>query len=108
MKKTSIVVMAIAFACALFVGQAFADEMKGDKEKWQAKETNRASEFIGKNVQNDQDEELGSVNDVLFNHKGQISYIILSRGGIAGIGEDLVPVPFKAEKLTIREDVIVL
>jgi hypothetical protein len=36
MKKTGIVIMAVVFACALFAGQAFADERKGEKVKPQA------------------------------------------------------------------------
>lgn len=36
MKKTGIVIMTVVFVCALFAGQAFADERKGEKVKSQA------------------------------------------------------------------------
>jgi sporulation protein YlmC with PRC-barrel domain len=108
MKKIGILT-AILFIFTLFAGQVFADEMKGQYgERGQFKETNRASEFIGKDVNNQTGENVGTVEDVVFDNQGNIHYIILSRGGVAGVGADMVPIPFKAEKFSFQEDAIIL
>jgi sporulation protein YlmC with PRC-barrel domain len=108
MRKLGILT-AILFVFTLFAGQSFAEEkMKGQYGEGQFKETNRASEFIGKDVNDQAGENIGTVDDVVFDNQGNINYIILSRGGIAGIGADLVPIPFKAEKFSFQEDTIIL
>jgi sporulation protein YlmC with PRC-barrel domain len=115
MRKLGILT-AILFVFTLFAGQAFADDkmkgqydkMKGQYGEGQFKDTNRASEFMGKDVKDLAGENIGTVDDVVFDNQGNINYIILSRGGVAGIGADLVPIPFKAEKFSFQEDTIVL
>jgi uncharacterized protein YrrD len=107
MRKIGILT-AILFIFTLFAGQAFADQMKGQYGEGKFKETNRASEFMGKDVNDQSGENFGTVEDVVFDNQGTIKYIILSRGGVAGIGADLVPIPFKAEKFSFQEDTIIL
>lgn len=105
MKKTGITFTAILFVCVSFLlGQAFAMH-HGEME---TKKLNRASEIMGQTVINQQDEELGDVENLLFDDEGNIKYIILSRGGVIGVGAELVPIPWKAQKIKIQEDAIVI
>ena len=57
-------------------------------------EVNKASSFIGMNVKNMQNENLGKVHDLVFDpQKGKISYAVLSIGGVLGVGDKLIAVP---------------
>ena len=59
-----------------------------------------ASRFLGDNIKNYQDEELGSIKDIMLDTStGEIAYVILSAGGILGIGEKLLAVPWYALEL---------
>ncbi len=61
------------------------------------KKINKASGLIGMEVQNPQKEKLGDVKDVVIDfNTGKISYVVLSHGGVLGIGEKLVAVPLNA------------
>ena len=53
-----------------------------------------ADMFIGQSVINTAGETLGDVNDLLFDRKGQISTVIIGVGGILGMGEKNVGVPY--------------
>jgi sporulation protein YlmC with PRC-barrel domain len=64
----------------------------------------RASEWIGHQVRTPQGEDLGSIDDVVFDNDGQIQYLILSRGGLLGIGATLIPVPFDSAEFTFDKD----
>ena len=118
MKKTGITFLAILFVFALFSGQALAEQQRQQTGEYtfqtggatgaQTHDINRASEIQGRNVQNPQGEDLGQVNDLVFDNQGNISYLILSRGGVMGVGGDLVPVPWKEDKITIQEDNVIL
>jgi sporulation protein YlmC with PRC-barrel domain len=67
--------------------------------------TQQASNIIGKDVKNDKGEEFGTVDDIII-IDGQAQYLILSHGGLLGIGEKLVPVPF--QRADVTEDAVVL
>jgi sporulation protein YlmC with PRC-barrel domain len=57
----------------------------------------RTSALIGMNVQNEQGETLGKVNDLVINlADGKILYAALSHGGVAGVGDKLFAVPLNA------------
>jgi sporulation protein YlmC with PRC-barrel domain len=53
----------------------------------------RASNLIGKEVRNPQDEEIGEVDDLVITQDGQV-HAIISVGGFLGMGEHLVAVPY--------------
>jgi len=58
------------------------------------KHCSKASDIIGMEVRNLQDEKLGKIDDLVIDLQGGgISYAILSSGGVLGIGDKLVPVP---------------
>jgi sporulation protein YlmC with PRC-barrel domain len=57
----------------------------------------RASKLIGSNIENQQGENLGEIDDLVMDPAtGRISYAVLSYGGVLGIGDRLTAVPFTA------------
>jgi sporulation protein YlmC with PRC-barrel domain len=58
----------------------------------------RSSGMIGNRVVNSKGENLGKIDDLIIDKKGTLKYAILSHGGLLGIGDKLVPVPWKALK----------
>jgi hypothetical protein len=107
MKKIGFTFIMIFFVSEFLTGQAFAQKMRTQYGAWETKELNRASEFIGKNVKNQLGENIGKVNDIIFNSSGNINYLILSRGGIMGIGAKLVPVPWQADNMEIQRGALI-
>ncbi|MEA2950844.1 MAG: hypothetical protein QOJ96_364 [Alphaproteobacteria bacterium] len=53
----------------------------------------RASKLVGLNVYNDNNESLGSINDLLTDKSGNIKAVVIGVGGFLGVGEHLVAVP---------------
>lgn len=59
------------------------------------------ADVTGTEVRNPQDQQLGTVEDVVLDSdNGGIRYVILSSGGVLGFGEDLVAVPWQALRTT--------
>jgi sporulation protein YlmC with PRC-barrel domain len=58
----------------------------------------RASKLVGLNVYNDNNESLGSINDLLTDKNGNIKAVIIGVGGFLGVGEHLVAIPFEKVK----------
>jgi sporulation protein YlmC with PRC-barrel domain len=56
------------------------------------------SKVIGLNVYNDNNENLGSINDLLMDKGGKIQAVVLSVGGFLGVGAHLVAVPYEKIK----------
>src|ERR1700737_3171657 len=54
----------------------------------------RASKMVGLSVYNDNDESLGSINNLLMDKDGKIKGVGLGIGGFLGVGGHLVRVPF--------------
>jgi len=55
----------------------------------------KSADIVGISVENHQGEELATVEEVaLHPETGKISYVVLAAGGVAGIGETLVAVPW--------------
>ncbi len=56
-----------------------------------------ADALIGKDVYNYDDEHVGDIKEIVLNTvTGEIAYVVLSFGGILGLGEKLFAVPWKA------------
>jgi sporulation protein YlmC with PRC-barrel domain len=56
-----------------------------------------ATRLLGEDIRNYEDEELGSIKDIMLDiSTGEIAYVILSAGGLLGIGEKLLAVPWYA------------
>jgi sporulation protein YlmC with PRC-barrel domain len=58
----------------------------------------RASKVVGLNVYNDNNESVGSINEILMDKSGNIKAVVLGVGGVLGVGEHLVAVPFDKVK----------
>jgi sporulation protein YlmC with PRC-barrel domain len=58
----------------------------------------RASKVVGLNVYNDNNENLGSINDLLTDKSGNIKAVVIGVGGFLGVGSHLVAVPFEKVK----------
>jgi sporulation protein YlmC with PRC-barrel domain len=54
----------------------------------------RASKIVGLNVYNDNNENIGSINDLLTDKSGNIKVAVISVGGFLGVGSHLVAIPF--------------
>src|ERR1700682_2224471 len=58
----------------------------------------RASKMVGLNVYNDNNESVGSINDLLADKSGNIKAGVIGAGGFLGVGEHLVAIPFDKVK----------
>ena len=69
----------------------------------------RSDELIGTELRNQEDEELGTVDDLVMSPAtGKISYLIVARGGIFGIDRKYVPVPWSDIKASPNMNILVL
>ena len=69
----------------------------------------RSDELVGTKVRSPQNEALGSIDDLVMNlQTGKITYLVIARGGIFGIDEKLVPVPWIDFKVTPNVKLLVL
>ena len=85
--------LAIAFLAAVITGPAAAQSTSATREgEW------RGSKLAGIEVYNEANEKIGNVNDVILDRSGKVSNVILGVGGVLGLGEHYVAVPF--DKLT--------
>jgi sporulation protein YlmC with PRC-barrel domain len=58
----------------------------------------RASKVVGLNVYNDNNESIGSINDLLTDKNGSIKAVVIGVGGFLGVGTHLVAIPFEKVK----------
>lgn len=69
----------------------------------------RADQLIGADVVDPQGKGLGDVYDVVMNPQtGKITYLVLGRGGVFGVGENHIPVPWEAFRMTAGSQTLVL
>jgi sporulation protein YlmC with PRC-barrel domain len=72
-------------------------------------QTHRAKTVIGMDVKNSQGESLGKIHDLVLNFdNGDIAYVVISSGGMLGIGDTLHAVPWKALSLNSRANGFIL
>jgi sporulation protein YlmC with PRC-barrel domain len=100
-------ITAAVAASALLVGVAFAQNPSAttDKATPPAASSNtsvhgdwRASKVVGLSVYNNNNENIGSINDLLTDKNGSIKAVVIGVGGFLGIGEHLVAIPFDQVK----------
>jgi sporulation protein YlmC with PRC-barrel domain len=100
-------------ALALMVPASAMAQSTGEKVQFlnqQASGERLASQLIGLKVQNQSGEELGDVNDIVLNDKGQATGVVLGVGGLLGIAEKNVAVAYDRMAPTAKdkETVVVL
>jgi hypothetical protein len=64
----------------------------------------RASKLIGSAVYNDQNQKVGSVDDLILKDDDRITMAIVSVGGFLGMGNKLVAVPYAQLHLETNKD----
>jgi sporulation protein YlmC with PRC-barrel domain len=70
---------------------------------------NKASELIGMNVKNRENEKIGEIKDLIVDlQSGHIAYAVVSSGGILGIGDKLVAVPARSFEYSDTDKKLVL
>ncbi|HTW27246.1 MAG TPA: PRC-barrel domain-containing protein [Acetobacteraceae bacterium] len=64
----------------------------------------RASKVIGSAVYNDQNQEIGSVDDLIVGQQNRIEMAVIQVGGFLGIGGKLVAVPYHDLQMVPTKD----
>ena len=91
--------------------EASQQELKVSSQQLQKHVTdiNKASKLIGMQVRNTKNENLGKIADLVLDQKsGKVAYAALSVGGVLGVGDKLVAVPFEAFTPNPGQDGLVL
>ena len=118
MKTSLIMAVAIMGALGAFAQQAdrkennqpvaqtekSADELKVTDQELEKRvsDVNKATKFIGMQVKNPRNENVGKVSDMALDLKsGRIAYAVVSVGGFLGVGDKMVAVPIEA--LTVEK-----
>lgn len=118
----SLLAAAIAAGLALSAGSVYAqadnpsskastETKRGEKDARKAwEQTHRASKIIGSEVRNAQDQKVGKVKDLVLSDpsSGTISHVVVSVGGVAGMGDKLFAVPFNEIHQAQGKDYLVL
>jgi putative membrane protein len=63
-----------------------------------------AQALIGRTVENDKGDNLGDINNVILNERGQVVAVTIGVGGFLGMGEKNVGVPFQALDFKLDTD----
>lgn len=66
--------------------------------------THRASKIIGSEVKNSDGTALGKVDDFVIDDRGTIHYVVMTHGGVLGVGQKYCAVPFRVLSLKRKED----
>src|SRR6476646_10828077 len=65
----------------------------------------RVSKMVGLSVYNDNNESIGSINDMLTEKDGKIKAVVIGVGGFLGVGEHLVAIPYEKVKF-VNEPIV--
>lgn len=63
----------------------------------------RASQVLGKSLRGDNDETLGEVADLIIGPEGEITFALVGRGGVLGLGESYTAVPWSAVSRDVQK-----
>lgn len=82
-----------------------SDTADDEKSNHPARHVVRASQLIGLNVQNANDETIGEIHDIVLDpHDGEIRYVAFAAGGFLGVGEKLFAIPWRSFEWKHKED----
>ena len=68
----------------------------------------RTTELVGRNVYNDKNEKIGSLDDIMISQDGTAMFGIIQVGSFLGLGGHLVAVPYKSLVMKDSEKKILL
>jgi sporulation protein YlmC with PRC-barrel domain len=93
-------------ACAALTPVAFAQDAKPAQQERSSinfikeieKEQFRSTNLVGKTVYNLQDENIGSISDLILDRSGRVAAVIIGVGGFLGLGQSDVAVPMNSLK----------
>jgi hypothetical protein len=66
----------------------------------------RSSKMVGSSVSNENNETVGTIDDLIITEGGQAPYAILSVGGFLGLGTKYVALPFTSLKIVDKKVVL--
>jgi sporulation protein YlmC with PRC-barrel domain len=92
-------------------GQKKASDSRSQKAADQAwQQAHRASKIIGTDVQNGKGEKVGKVKDLVLDDpaSGQITRVVVSVGGVSGLGDKLFAIPYSDFRRDEGKHVLVL
>ena len=111
MKRSLVLLAAIALAAAMSSGPAHAQLnpqtvtlMKVDPQTLAT--GYRSSKMVGSSVSNENNETVGTIDDLIITEGGQAPYAILSVGGFLGLGTKYVALPFTSLKIVDKKVVL--
>jgi sporulation protein YlmC with PRC-barrel domain len=75
----------------------------------QMQDISRASKIIGTDVKNMKGEDLGDIKDLVLNPmRGNVVYVVVSYGGLLGMGDKFFAIPWSALRWSTDQDYYVL
>jgi sporulation protein YlmC with PRC-barrel domain len=128
MRKAVFIGVVSALGVGLAGGTAIAQQERGQYERQQQQQFQqreqqqqqrlqqrqvlstllRADELIGRDVEDFQGQDLGSIDDIVMDQHGQAHYLIIGTGGWLGVGGDLYAVPWQAAQPQVLEDNVIV
>jgi sporulation protein YlmC with PRC-barrel domain len=68
----------------------------------------RVSDILNITVEDRRGAKIGTIQDLVLDKVGSVKYAVLSQGGILGLGDRLIPVPFDALMSSTRKGIAVI
>ncbi len=107
MTRLGTLLAASAMLCLLLVASSPAQHARHGRSMQH--ELGNASDLIGTKVDNQQGQNLGSVTDMVIDpSSGKVLYVVLSRGGVLGVGAKLYPVPWETLRYSDQNERFIL
>lgn len=127
--KSLIPIVSVSILSAVLVGNCYAADVKEKREELreerqdvrekqkelreaaneEMQEVSRASKIIGTDVKNTKGEDLGDIKDLVLDPmSGRLAYVVVSYGGLLGMGDKLFAIPWSAVRWTSDKDYFVL
>lgn len=128
--KPLIPIVTVSILSAILVGNSYAandvkekrqevrEEQQDVKEKQkelreavneEMQEVSRATKIIGTDVKNSKGEDLGDIKDLVLDPmNGRLAYVVVSYGGVLGMGDKLFAIPWSAVRWTADKDYFLL
>jgi sporulation protein YlmC with PRC-barrel domain len=97
----AIAVIGVVLVCAAVLYSE--DRSAGNMTNQQQTPMVRVRDLLGSQVINGQSQELGKISDVVINpESGNIRYVVISYGGMMGVGTKFLAAPWSTTKLVLK------